>query len=123
MFYFGKRIYPVYHSVHDTYKWLQGLVDPDFSYHLTTTLVGARALMSIADGIVLPFDVLQYSKSLRRSFQDLNDTRGTELRQNNITLNYVDAAITKYVSLHTRMMKSESISTVWCCMVRYSAVE
>ena len=122
MFYFGKIMYPVYHSVHDTYKWLQGLVDPDFSYHLTTTLVGARALMSIADGIVLPFDVLQYSKSLRRSFQDLNDTRGAELRQNNITLNYVNAAITKYVSFHTRTMKPQSISTVLCRMVLYRAV-
>ncbi len=91
MYYEGD--YPVYHSVHDTYKWLQGLVDPDFSYHMTTTQVAARALMSTADSIVLPLDVRQYEKSLRKSFRGLNDTYGMELRQNNITLDYIDTAI------------------------------
>ncbi|XP_028415064.1 glutamate carboxypeptidase 2-like isoform X1 [Dendronephthya gigantea] len=105
MSYYGERLYPIYHSVHDTYKWLQGLVDPDFSYHLTTTLVAARALMSIADDIVLPFDVVQYSKTLRRSFQILNDNHGAELRRNNITLDYVDAAVTKFHNASLKFQK------------------
>ena len=94
MYYEGD--YPVYHSVHDTYKWLQGLVDPDFSYHMTTTQVAARSLMSTADSIILPLDVRQYEKSLRKSFRGLNDTYGMELRQNNITLDYIDTAIIRW---------------------------
>ena len=99
MFYFGQSIYPVYHSVHDTYKWLQGLVDPDFSYHLTTTTVAARSLMSMADNIVLPFDVRQYAIALRKSYQTLDDIYGMELRQNNVTLQFIDMAITRFVFL------------------------
>jgi N-acetylated-alpha-linked acidic dipeptidase len=95
MYYFGKGIYPVYHSVHDTYKWLQGLVDPDFSYQMTTTQVAARALMSTADSIVLPLDVRQYAKSLRKSLQKFNETYGVELSRNNITLKHIDTAITR----------------------------
>jgi hypothetical protein len=96
MYYLGEGIYPVYHSVHDTYKWLQGLVDTNFSYHLTVTQVAARALMSTVDSIVLPLDVRQYAKSLRKSFKNLNDTYSMELRQNNITLHYIDTAIIRW---------------------------
>lgn len=95
--YSGKGMYSVYHTVHDTYKWLQGLLDPDFSYHLTTTQVAARSLMSVTDSIVLPFDVRQYADSLRYSFQNLNDTYGNELRRNNVTLRYIDKAIIRLV--------------------------
>ena len=98
MYYIGDEVYPysVYHSVYDTYKWLTSFVDPDFSYHMTTTQVAARTLMSIADSIVLPFDVRQYSKSLRDSLRELNDTYGNELYQNNVTLGYLDMAINRF---------------------------
>ena len=86
-------MYPVYHSVHDTYKWLQGFIDPDFLYHLTVTEVAARALMSTADDLVLPFDVRQYAKSLRRSLHNLNVTHGMEMYQNGVSLDYINAAI------------------------------
>lgn len=100
MYYIGDEVYPysVYHSVYDTYKWLTTFVDSDFSYHMTTTQVAARTLMSIADSIVLPFDVRQYSKSLRDSFRELNDTYGKELYQNNVTLDYIDMAINRLAS-------------------------
>ena len=97
MYYIGDDVFPyaVYHSVYDTYQWLTRFVDPDFSYHMTTTQVAARSLMLTADSIVLPFDVRHYPKSLRRSLRELNDTYGKELYQNNVTLDYIDIAISR----------------------------
>jgi hypothetical protein len=93
--YKGEVFYPVYHTVHDTLKWLQGLIDPNFVYHLTTARVGARILLYTADSFVLPLDVTEYGKSLKASLSTLEKNHGAELRKNNVTLAYIGKAIEK----------------------------
>ena len=95
MTYMGEVLYPVYHSVHDTYKWLQGLIDPNFIYHLTTTNVAARLLVNTADGLVLPFDVTTYGVSLSSSLHALREAHGKELTENNVTLSHIENAINR----------------------------
>ena len=89
-------VYPVYHTVHDTYKWLQGLIDPKFEYHLATTRMASRLLMNAADTFVLPLDVSQYITSLNDSLTTLKFKYGAELKQNNITLDGIEGAIQEY---------------------------
>ena len=95
MTYRGKLLYPVYHTVHDTYKWLQGLIDPYFKYHLTTTSVASRILMYIADSFVLPLDVTEYGKSLDSSLTGLKEQFEDELKNNGVNLKYIEQAIKK----------------------------
>jgi N-acetylated-alpha-linked acidic dipeptidase len=95
MSYTGKVFYPVYHTVHDTYKWLQGLIDPKFEYHLTTARVASKILLSTADSLVLPFDVREYGKSLDSSLETLKKHYGGELQKNNVSLMYIEDAIKK----------------------------
>ena len=95
MTYSGKLLYPVYHTVHDTYKWLQGLIDPYFKYHLTTTRVASRILMYIADSFVLPLDVTEYGKSLDSSLTELKEQFENELKNNGVNLTYIEEAIKK----------------------------
>ena len=95
MTYAGKVFYPVYHTVHDTYKWLQGLIDPYFKYHLTTTRVASRILMYIADSFVLPLDVTEYGKSLDSSLTGLKEQYESKLKKNGVTLKYIEEAIRK----------------------------
>ena len=95
MSYGDKVFYPVYHTVHDTYKWLQGLVDPNFLFQLTTAKVATKLLMYIADSLVLPLDVTEYGKSLDSSFGTLQKTSEKELRANNVNLKYIKEAIAK----------------------------
>ena len=92
----GVIFYPVYHSVHDTYKWLQGFIDPEFEYHLSTTRLAARLLMSSGDKFVLPFDVSKYATALEESLETLKDNHGAELRRNNVTLNFIESAIKEF---------------------------
>ena len=95
MSYVGKVFYPVYHTVHDTYKWLQGLIDPKFEYHLTTARVASKILLSTADSFVLPLDVAEYGNSLDSSFKALEKDYGAELQKNNVSLVYIEDAIKK----------------------------
>ena len=88
--------YPVYHTVHDTYKWLQGLIDPNFQYHLTTTQVASRLLMNAADTYVLPFNVSKYAVALKNSLDILKTNYGAELEQNNTTLSFIENAIQNF---------------------------
>ena len=93
--YTGKVYYPVYHTVHDTYKWLQGLIDPKFEYHLATARVATKILLYTADSLVLPFDVTEYGKSLDKSLMGLGRAYGAELQRNKVTLKYIEDAIKK----------------------------
>ena len=95
MLYSGEVFYPVYHTVHDTYKWLHGLIDPNFVFHLTTAKVATKLLMYTADGLVLPLDVTEYGKSLNSSFTTLKKNNEKELTANNVTLKYIKEAIDK----------------------------
>ena len=95
MYYAGKELYPVYHTVHDTYKWLQGLIDPYFKFHLTTANVASRLLMNMVDSFVLPLDVKEYGKSLDSSLETLKKDHGKELEQNMVTLSHIEKAIKK----------------------------
>ena len=95
MSYAGEVFYPVYHSVHDTYKWLQGLIDPNFVFHLTTAKVATKLLMYIADTFVLPLDAREYGKSLNTSFVTLKKNNEKELTAKNVTLKYIKEAIDK----------------------------
>ena len=95
MTYAGEVFYPVYHSVHDTYKWLQGLIDPNFVFHLTTAKVATRFLMYTADSFVLPLDVTEYGKSLDSSFAAFREDYENLLKAENVTLTYISNAIDK----------------------------
>ncbi|XP_028396940.1 glutamate carboxypeptidase 2-like [Dendronephthya gigantea] len=90
--YGGKVFYPVYHTVHDTYKWLEGLIDPYFKFHLTTAKVASRLLMYMADSFVLPIDVTEYGKSLSSSLKMLRRNHGKELERN-VSLSHIEKAI------------------------------
>lgn len=103
--------YPVYHSVHDTYKWLQGLIDPDFAYHLATTRLATRLLMNTADTLVLPFDVSKYGTSLSDSLSILKRNFDTEFRKNNITLNHMETAIQDYKKAADEFIKEKGNGT------------
>ncbi|XP_028397055.1 glutamate carboxypeptidase 2-like isoform X2 [Dendronephthya gigantea] len=96
MTYAGERIYPVYHSVHDTYKWLQGLIDPYFKFHLTTAKIASKVLMYMTDSFVLPINVSEYGVSLESSLETLRTNYGNDLEENNVTLSHIKKAIMEF---------------------------
>lgn len=56
----------VYHSQYDSYTWISKFGDPGFLYHAAAARVGTAMLLRIANADVLPFDYVEYARTMRR---------------------------------------------------------
>jgi N-acetylated-alpha-linked acidic dipeptidase len=56
----------VYHSQYDSYAWMTKFGDPGFHYHATAARVGAAMVLRIANADVLPYDYVEYARTMRR---------------------------------------------------------
>jgi N-acetylated-alpha-linked acidic dipeptidase len=55
----------MYHSAYDSYHWTSKFGDPGFKYHATMGVLGAVALMRIADADIIPYDYVEYARAMR----------------------------------------------------------
>jgi len=60
----GVYKYPVYHSIHDNFDWITRFVDHDFRYHETIAKLWIQLALSLADAILLPFNIRRYGENL-----------------------------------------------------------
>lgn len=56
----------VYHSAYDSYHWMKKFGDPDFEFHATSARIGIGALLRIANAEILPYDYVEYARTMRR---------------------------------------------------------
>ena len=63
--------YPVYHSIHDNFDWMTRFVDHDFRYHETIAKLWLQLALSLADGILLPFNIRRYGESLLKQAESI----------------------------------------------------
>ncbi len=56
----------VYHSAYDSYHWMAKFGDPGFQYHATAGKLGAAMLLRIANSDVLPYDYVEFARTMRR---------------------------------------------------------
>jgi N-acetylated-alpha-linked acidic dipeptidase len=56
----------VYHSQYDSYTWMSKFGDPGFLYHAAAARVGTAMVLRIANAEVLPFDYVEYARTMRR---------------------------------------------------------
>jgi N-acetylated-alpha-linked acidic dipeptidase len=62
----------VYHSQYDSYAWMSKFGDPGFVYHATAARVGTALMMRIANADVLPYDYVEYARTMRRYLPDID---------------------------------------------------
>ncbi|MFL5576818.1 MAG: M20/M25/M40 family metallo-hydrolase, partial [Gemmatimonadaceae bacterium] len=55
----------VYHSAYDDYNWMTKFGDPGFTYHAAAARVGAAMLLRLANADVVPFDYVEYARTMR----------------------------------------------------------
>lgn len=63
----------VYHSMYDSYAWMSRFGDPGFEYHATAARVGAAMLLRLANAQVLPYDYVEYARTMRRYLPSLTE--------------------------------------------------
>ena len=56
----------VYHSAYDSYHWMTKFGDPTFEFHATNTRIGVATLLRIANAEILPYDYVEYARTMRR---------------------------------------------------------
>ena len=56
----------VYHSAYDSYHWMSKFGDPKFEYHAAAARIGAAMLLRIANADVLPYDYVEFARTMRR---------------------------------------------------------
>jgi N-acetylated-alpha-linked acidic dipeptidase len=63
----------VYHSAYDDYTWLSRFGDPGFIHHAAAARLGAALLLRLANADVVPFDYVEYARTMRRYIPALDD--------------------------------------------------
>ncbi|KAJ7371543.1 hypothetical protein OS493_024883 [Desmophyllum pertusum] len=85
----GKNLYPVYHTVHDTFYWQKTFNDPHFTTHLSMSQIGARILLEAADTRILPYNLTDYKEALNNNLAALETHYKSLLLKGNVTLDHL----------------------------------
>lgn len=92
----NRTLYPVYHTVHDTFYWQKTFSDPHFTTHLAMSQIGARILLAAADTPLFPYNLTDYKIALKRNLDTLETVHKSELLKGNITLNYLAREVAEF---------------------------
>ncbi|XP_068744539.1 glutamate carboxypeptidase 2-like [Montipora capricornis] len=89
---------PLYHTVHDNFWWMSNLIDPQFKYHQVTTRVLTQITMTLADAVILPFNVTHYSVNLKEYTVRIKNKFEKDFTENNASkeLEFLDKAVQKF---------------------------
>ena len=78
--------YPVYHTIHDNFRWMTKFVDPDFKYHTIVTKIWTQYTLLLLDSVILPYNLSRYCEDLAKyieqfeeNYQELLDMKGISL--------------------------------------------
>ncbi|HKP76887.1 MAG TPA: M20/M25/M40 family metallo-hydrolase, partial [Longimicrobiaceae bacterium] len=55
----------VYHSQYDSFNWMSRFGDPGFRRHAAAASVGAAMLLRLANAEILPYDYVEYARTMR----------------------------------------------------------
>uniref|UniRef100_F7BEM7 glutamate carboxypeptidase II n=1 Tax=Ciona intestinalis TaxID=7719 RepID=F7BEM7_CIOIN len=88
--------YPVYHSLHDTFKYMENFIDPEFKYSKAIGQVAADVMLKLSSLSVLPLNPIDYAAKLRYMFKSLETTNGKLLAANGIQLTDLNSAIWEF---------------------------
>ena len=56
----------VYHSAYDSRRWMETFGDPGYRYHATAARIGAAMALRLANADILPYDYVEYARTMRR---------------------------------------------------------
>lgn len=78
--------YGVYHSVYDSFYWMEKFGDPSFIYHTTLAKVWGLMVMRLSSEALLPFDYSNYAKQTEKFI----DSISREAKENELDINLSD---------------------------------
>jgi N-acetylated-alpha-linked acidic dipeptidase len=85
--------YGVYHSQYDTHEWMSRYGDPAFRAHTASAQLGVAMLLRMANADVLPFDYLEFARTMRGYLAPLDsafEARGWSALDTNVLRGAID---------------------------------
>lgn len=79
-------VYPLYHTVYETFYMVKNLVDPEFIYHRAVGQYYGFLLLSMSNSRILPLNCRDYATDLEYHFHNLNYTHGEAFAKRGIDL-------------------------------------
>ena len=67
----------VYHSAYDSRHWMETFGDPGYRYHATAARIGAAMALRLANADVLPYDYVEFVRTMRRYLPALDQAIAT----------------------------------------------
>ncbi|XP_072407337.1 aminopeptidase NAALADL1 [Chiloscyllium punctatum] len=117
------RIYPAYHTGYDTFDYASRFIDPGFASHQTVGRTAGNVLMRLADSVVLPLNIRDYSEAIDQLYNTAERDFAPELLKQNISLDPLRSAVKKLKEaaggLHTRIseLRDRQVSPLMLRMV------
>ncbi|XP_036619536.1 aminopeptidase NAALADL1 [Trichosurus vulpecula] len=90
------RIYPTYHTAFDTFQYVEKFLDPGFTSHHAVAQTVINILLRLSDSLLLPFNISDYSETLRSFLQAAQDDLGPLLEQQSIDLGPLVSAVERF---------------------------
>jgi N-acetylated-alpha-linked acidic dipeptidase len=95
---FTGYLYPVYHSIHDTFEWVKKSVDYNFTHHLALGKVWLRSALQLTTTPIIPFGVVEYGEHLEELAKELNESTYSTLQQQDISLDFLFSSVDSFKS-------------------------
>ena len=76
----------MYHSVHDTFYWVEKFADNDFEHHKALGLVWLNLALQLVTTPLVPFNVTEYAIFMEESANEFAQSYEETLLKQNITL-------------------------------------
>lgn len=88
--------YPMYHSVYETFYLVDNIMDIKFNYHKAVGQVWLEMARNLADSLILPFNVTDFSNTLRDLAESLLSRFGKLMDDNGIKTGYLRQEIQNF---------------------------
>ncbi|XP_077987706.1 N-acetylated-alpha-linked acidic dipeptidase 2-like [Glandiceps talaboti] len=75
-------IYPMYHTVYETFDLVERLYDPGFKYMRGMTRLWAEVARRLADELILPMNTKDYGLRIKKMFDDFSQTDSADKIRN-----------------------------------------
>ncbi|XP_046364744.2 N-acetylated-alpha-linked acidic dipeptidase 2-like [Haliotis rufescens] len=72
--------YPLYHSLYETFYAVKNIMDKQFEYHRAVSRMATELARSLADSLIIPFNVSDYSWALNKYWTAIGKDHGEKLR-------------------------------------------
>ncbi|XP_002730755.2 N-acetylated-alpha-linked acidic dipeptidase 2-like [Saccoglossus kowalevskii] len=87
-------IYPMYHSVYETYHLVETYYDPEFKYLQAMARLWAEIGRRLADLLIIPMDARDYGSRIKTMFEHFKDSEsGQKIRNRGLSMDRFEDAV------------------------------